>query len=61
MKIQEFSKLIRQSARTVQKRISDGDIQAKLVEQKGVWGGFKYWDISDKWIKKLLSGKHDKW
>ena len=60
MKIQDFSKLIRQSAHTVQNRITKGEIPAKLVKVKGKWGGFKYWDISDKWIRKLLSGKKDK-
>jgi len=54
MKIQDFAKLIRQSAHTVQNRITKGEIPAKLVRVKGKWGGFKYWDIDEDYIKDML-------
>lgn len=54
MKIQEFSKLIRQSAHTIQNRIAKGEIPAKMVKLKGVWGGFRYWDIDEEYVKKML-------
>jgi hypothetical protein len=54
MKIQDFSKLIRQSPHTIQNRIAKGEIPAKLVRLKGVWGGFKFWDIDEDYVKSLL-------
>ena len=53
MNIQTFSKLIRQSAHAVQNRITQGDIPAILKR----WRGVRYWDISNKWVAKLLNNK----
>jgi len=58
MKIQDFSKLIRQSAHTVQNRITKGEIPAKLVRVKGRWGGFKYWDIDESYCDKIKHGRN---
>ena len=59
MNIQTFAKLIRQSPHTVYRRILNKEIPARKVHIPNA-KMHTYWDISDKWIRKLLSGKKDK-
>ena len=52
MNIKDFSKLIRQTESTIQRRCKAGLIPAKRIISKK-WGGWKRWEIDEDYVRSL--------
>lgn len=57
MTINQLAILLRQTPTTIQRRISEGDIPSKMIYRPNAWGGNKYREIPDEWVRDLLDDK----